>query len=105
MGPKVRKVLGDSPPVVTPDPLFVQQLLDHAQRAAQRLRIGSGPAQYQRSLKLGDHRIRCNGHGRHAMMLGDTRRSIDQEKRATTARGMSRRGIGRVFKSRPLPQL
>jgi hypothetical protein len=38
--------------------LLVQQLLDPAQRAAQSLRIGSGPAQGQRGLKLGSDGIR-----------------------------------------------
>jgi len=46
--------------------LLVQQLFDPAQRAAQGLRVGPGPAQRQHSLKLGSdgtrdglQRFRC----------------------------------------------
>jgi hypothetical protein len=38
--------------------LLVQQLLDPAQRSAQGLRIGAGPAHRQRGLKLGSDGIR-----------------------------------------------
>jgi hypothetical protein len=91
------------PPVSTP--LLVKQLLDAAQRATQGPWVGTGPAQRKGTLEFGDHRIRCHEHRWRSMLLGDTRHSVDQAKRAIAARGVSWSSIGRVFKSRPLRQL
>jgi hypothetical protein len=62
--------------------LLVQQLLDSAQRAAQRLRIGAGATQRQRRLELGSdgihyglQRFRCISL--HSAALHCARRTID----------------------------
>ena len=50
-------------------PLLVQHLFDPAQRSAQGLRIGAGPAQRQRGLELGSDGIRYGLQRRRCVSL------------------------------------